>query len=470
MMSLMVGMDEQRLGQLEVGEDEPTPEELDTYARVFGVRMEELFAGQAAEAPLTSLFFRSANEGGLDALRELVSSGGHLAIGEFMRCVRDVADLEARLDLPAPASLPEPPPALRAPTDAPPYGADRLADWFRSELGLGRGPIQCMTGLFDELDILLVWASPDDDELYEIEGASTLFPRPAVLVNLVEGPDCWWRTRMTLGHELCHLLCDHEPGNRRFAIFSPQALKEHAASPQARAARKWKWQVYQGFERIEQRASAFAACLLAPADAVKQTVGMLDPTSEDAIALVGKTFGLGRITAINRLQHVFRFSKQVRQSMASRSAQSWQRWQRWQHPDRVSTGIGLRAGKLANLALDAFVQERIDRVQVREYLNLSLTEPLPEHPGLDDARRAPLRRSQDRVRGVAQQYLQEVEDVWDCFATAVSPEEGGWLVEVAKRDGEALVPCGHILVSWDLAISEAQIEARSMSHPGQDGR
>lgn len=461
MMSLMVDMDAQRLGRLEKGEDEPTPAELDTFARVFGVRMEELVSGQAAEAPLTSLFFRSASEGGMDALHDLVSSGAHLAIGEFMRCVRDLAKLEACLGLPAPALLPEPPQRLRAPTDLPPYGADTLASWFRSELGLGpEEPIDCMARLLEEkLGIRLLWATPDSDALDDIDGASTSFPRPAVLVNLVEGPDCWWRTRMTLGHELCHLLCDWQPGNKRFAIFSPQALREHAARPRAPRKHASRWHVYDGFERIEQRANAFAACLLAPADAVKQTVGERDPTSEDAIALVGETFGLGRLTAINRLQHVFRFGKQVRQSMVSRSAQSWQRWLQWQHLDQVRTGIGLRAGTMADLALEAFRRELIDSVQVRGYLNLSLTEWLPEHPGLDDARRAPLRRSQDRVLDIAQQYLEEAEDALDCFATTVRPDEGGWRVEVAKRAGCDLVPCGHILVSWDLDVSDAQIDA-----------
>jgi hypothetical protein len=145
--------------------------------------------------------------------------------------------------------------------------------------------------------------------------------------------------------------------------------------------------------------------------------------------------------------------------MVSRSTQSWQRWRQWLHPDQVRTGIGLRAGAVANLALDAFVQGRIDRVEVRDYLNLSLMDPLPEHPGLDDAQRAPLRHPQDRVRRVAQQYLQEVEDVWDCFATTVCTAEGGWRVEVARQTGDTLVPCGHILVSRDLSIARVEMEA-----------
>jgi transcriptional regulator with XRE-family HTH domain len=450
LMSAMVGVDEHRLEQFETGADEPTPQELDTYARVFGVRMEDLVEGRAADAPLTSLFFRSATEGGEAALQELVDSDGHLVLGEFMRCVRDIAELEACLERPAPASLPAPPPSILKELSAPPpHGGDRLADWLRSELGLGLEPIPSMIALLEErLHVRLIWATPDDDELpTDIDGASTSSPRPAILVNLVEGPDCWWRTRMTLGHELCHLMCDQDPGNRRFAIFSPQARRGHAA----------QWHLFEDFERIERRAGAFAVCLLAPENAVKQAVGTLDPVSEEAVALVGKTFGLGRTTAINRLQQVFRFGKEMRAVMIGRNRRSWRQWK---HPDQVSAGIGLRSGAAADLALDAFAQGRIDEIDVRDYLNLSLTEPLPEHPGLNDEQRAPLRHPHDRVRGVAQHYLQEVErGPLECHAGNVSPTEDGWRVEVVKRSGNGLVPCGHILVSYDMDIRAAHIEA-----------
>jgi transcriptional regulator with XRE-family HTH domain len=450
LMSAMVGVDEQRLEQFESGEDEPSPGELDTYARVFGVRMEDLVEGRAADAPLTRLFFRSATEGGEAALQELVDSGGHLAIGEFMRCVRDIAELEACLERPAPAALPAPPPSiLKELSAAPPHGGDRLADWLRSELGLGLEPIPSMIGLLEErLHVRLLWASPDDDQLpTDIDGASTSSPRPAVLVNLVEGPDCWWRTRMTLGHELCHLLCDQDPGNRRFAIFSPQARRGHAA----------QWHLFEDFERIERRAGAFAVCLLAPENAVKQAVRALDPASEEAVALVGKTFGLGRTTAINRLQQVFRFSKEMRQFMIGRNRQSWRQWK---HPDQVSAGLGMRSGAVADLALEALAQGRIDEIDARCYLNIPLTEPLPEHPGLNDEQRAPLRHPSDRVRGVAQHYLQQIENAPPgCYAGNVSPGEDGWRVEVVQRSGDDLVPCGHILVSYDMDIRAAHIEA-----------
>jgi transcriptional regulator with XRE-family HTH domain/Zn-dependent peptidase ImmA (M78 family) len=452
LMSDMLGVDEHRVQQFEAGEDEPTPGELDTYARVFGVRMEDLVEGRAADAPLTSLFFRFATEGGEAALQELVNSGGHLAIGEFMRCVRDIAELEARLERPGPAPLPAPPQSILKELSAPPpHGADRLADWLRSELGLGLGldPIPSMIDLLEEkLHVRLIWATPDGDELpTDIDGASTSSPRPAILVNLIEGPDCWWRTRMTLGHELCHLLCDQDPGNRRFAMFSPQARRGHAA----------EWHLFQDFERIERRASAFAVCLLAPENAVKQAVGTLDPTSEDAVALVGKTFGLGRTTAINRLQQVFRFRKEMRAAMIGRNRRSWRQWK---HPDQVSASVGMRSGAVADLALEALAQDRIDEIDARSYLNLLLTDSLPEYPGLNDEQRAPLRHPHDWVRGVAQHYLQGVEHgSLECYAGDVAPAEDGWRVEIVKRSGNDLVPCGHLLVSYDMDIRAAHIEA-----------
>jgi hypothetical protein len=185
---------------------------------------------------------------------------------------------------------------------------------------------------------------------------------------------------------------------------------------------------------------------------------MRDPVSEEAIALMGQTFGLGRTTAINRLSQVFGLSKQVRERMAARSSQSWQPQP---HPDKVTkTRIGMRTGAVAELALGAFAQGRLDRVEVRRYLNLPLTEPLPEHPGLTDEQRKPLRHPHDRVRSVAQKYLQDVADVSvECFAATISPNEGGWLVEVVKRVGDDLVPCGRLQVSYELQVRDPQIVA-----------
>ena len=66
----------------------------------------------------------------------------------------------------------------------------------------------------------------------EIDAASTVTPEPAVLVNLVGGAEQWWRTRMTLAHELCHLLLDRErSGEPRFVMLSPTSERRASTLP-----------------------------------------------------------------------------------------------------------------------------------------------------------------------------------------------------------------------------------------------
>jgi transcriptional regulator with XRE-family HTH domain len=452
LMAAMIGVDEPRLQQLEAGESDPRPEELEAYAQVFGVSLQQLAQGEAKRAPLTQLFFRSVSEGGRAGLLELVATGSHRMLGEFMRCTREIAALESLQDKPAPPAFPVPPTAITDLLDStPPYGGDRLADWFRAELGLGLGPIPSMrTIITEKLGIRVLWVTPEELDPV-IEGASTRSPRAAILVNLVEGPDCWWRTRMTLGHELCHLLCDEGPGNDRMAMFSPHARRELRS----------RWRLFEGFDRLELRAGAFAACLLAPAEAVQQLVGARDVTAEETISLVGKTFGLGRKTAIYRLKHVFRLSQQTYLGMVARSADHWRR----SHSvDRFRGPVGLRAGAVEDLALEAFAQGRLDRVRVREHLRLPLSEPLPEHARLTAAQRAPVRRIEDIIRGLAQRYLQEENIGTDapCFAANVTSVEGGYRVDVvgsaSGKKGEQ-AHCGHLLVSYDLEVIGPLIDA-----------
>lgn len=152
-----------------------------------------------------------------------------------------------------------------------------------------------------------------------------------------------------------------------------------------------RFDFYEGFELIERRAGAFAACLLAPVRAVENAVGGMDPTSEQAIALVGKTFGIGRTAACYRLKHVYRLGEVVHRAMLARGPVDWHNPET--HPDRAPDEAGLRTGVLKDRALDALVAGKIDRVRCYEYLRLRFTEPLPAHPGLSDQQRQPLRRT-----------------------------------------------------------------------------
>ncbi len=447
-MANMIGLDETRVRQLEAGDDEPTPDELDAYAQVFGLRMAEFAQTQSsvAEAPMTRLFFRSSEtESGVAALQMLASANVFKAVGEFMRCVRDAEELSTIVSRARSGKLPTPPQSLLDQLDGPPpHGGDLLAAWFRSELGLGMAPIHSMQELVERVGVDIYWVTPEDLDPV-IDGASTDTPRPAILVNLVEGPQCWWRTRMTLGHELCHLLCDaSSDGNQRFALLSPHMLRSDR--PQC--------SLFDGFDRIERRASAFSACLLAPDEAVRNIVGTGDPTSGIAIADVGREFGLGRTTALNRLCRVFRLSRQIREGMLQRSVQHWTRAE---HPDWAPDTIGLRSGIITELACQAFADKHIDALRVREFLRLPLTEPLPAHPRLTPNLREPLRRVEDKVRAIAQTYLQgkyaDVWDLWDIGVEVVEPGPGGWKAKIGYRYAdttEPYKPAGHLVISYDL--------------------
>ncbi len=440
----MIGVNEPRMVALANGTAIPEPSELDAIAQLFGTSVQDFQAGEAAGSPLRDLFYRTESEGCGLARDAMVDLGVHRVMGEFVRCVRDASALTRVLGDAAPADLPVPPAALLSMLSArPPHGGDQLAEWFRNEMQFGSKPIESLRQVAENLGIRLFWVTPEELAA-AVEGASACDPTPAILVNLVEGPACWWRTRMTIGHELCHLLADRLTKAGRFAMLTPDERETGG-----------RWRMYQEFEAIERRARAFSACLLAPAEAVMKVVGPHDPTSEDAITRVGSEFGIGRLTAINRLDTVFRFGKATRAALLARAAQHW-RWPE-NHPDRITAGIGLRAGVIKSLAERAFVLNKLDAFRVRQYLSIPLTEPLPSDWAVDPNRLAALRNPEQRVRGIAQQYLlEEVDSEESLESHDCEPSDGGWRVVLVNRGGE---PRGHIWVSYELDRVEAHLTA-----------
>ncbi len=301
-----------------------------------------------------------------------------------------------------------------------------------------------MTDLLARLDVPIFYVSPEDLDP-AIDGASTSDPRPAVLVNLVEGGECWWRTRMTLAHELCHLLIDHSDRAHPGFTISPYASSTHSGQ----RPRK-RFEMYEGFDLIERRAGAFAACFLAPQQAVRDRVGHRDPTSEAAIACVGREFGLGRIAACYRLKHVYRLADSTHRAMVGRGHVDW--YDAVAQGDRGPAEVGLRAGVLRDRALAALGAGNIGRAQCYEYLELPFTEPLPAHEGLDAELKKPLRTVDDTIRGLAQKYL-EIEHGGELVATNVrAGEADGWHVDVVL--GPDAAPAGSLVVSYDRVPKE----------------
>lgn len=433
----LAGLASDRFQAAEEGRAELSAAEVDRCAKVFGVRLSDLLDGKASSAPLT-LLLRSSHEQQPPDFQALLSTEIHAGLGEFQRVVRDVADLERILDL-APRPLPKL--TLLAAREGEHTG-ERHARSVRQALGLGIEPIPSMRALIEErLSIRIVWVTEGDLDR-AVDGACTIDPRPAILVNLIAPERHPWRTRITLAHELCHLLFDQQASGHR-ALFSPHG----------------KHRLFAGFEEMEQRARAFAGCFLVPAEGVRATVGSRDPTSEEAIRSVGEEFGVGRTVAVNRLQHVFQISPNERSSMETRARQIYSADF---SGDDVNEPLGFRGGALLALTQQAFKKGRIGATKTRKILGVMSTEPLP-FPEVDEARCAPLVTREEMIRRKADQWLDQRFPGAGLLATEVRAEGEGWRVEVVGGGIGARTspPRGHLMLSraGDLLIEALNSEA-----------
>lgn len=355
----------------------PSMSILDHYACAFGVRVPELLAGTAAQSP-AAVLFRSmpVHDGRRPALRALVRSSGHRVFGEFLREVRDRAELSALLDRPSAAHpwSTELRPRKLIGTDYLKQAADMAAE-VRQYLGLTpHERVPSMKAVVRKLGIQLHFVQ--DEELdTDIQGAAVLVPEPAILVNL-GGQEGWWRTRMTIAHELCHLLFDRwllaGPGDR-FAIFSP---KQRGGRKQRQTSL-----AVDPFDAVESRANAFAASFIAPATSVRSLVERqgLVATSEEAIHAVCEGFAVGRRAAINRLRDVFALSDDERDHMLGRAhLYSFQS----NSADSIEAAeLGPRGGLFIDMVMQAFTSGKIDANTARGFLRLRLSEPLPGYCG-----------------------------------------------------------------------------------------
>lgn len=357
------------------------PVQLDVIAGLFGLEVPQLLGADLRTSPST-LLYRSMAES--PALERFAGDRLPHQLGEFMRCARIVAECEQLSGAPA-ASLawldelgPEPlPVGSRAP-----HGAEELATRVRARLGLGDRPIPSMRALLRELGVALFFADPDT--LHPaVDAACMLHPRPAILVNVTAGGDRWWRTRMSLAHELAHLCFDRDVlgAPRRFFLFSPAE----------RAARSWH--LFDRFEAIEQRANAFAAYFLAPPVAVRALVSRASAATPAALRTVARHFGVGHETAANILTNVFELSDVQRGALITGRPVELPST----HPDRV-VRPRLRDDDFVARVLKLHREQVIDGVRARRWLRVPAHEPLPDGFGLADAQRAPLVSQGDRVR------------------------------------------------------------------------
>ncbi|WP_437742822.1 XRE family transcriptional regulator [Sorangium sp. So ce1504] len=415
-------------------------------ARSLALTVEEVLAGDVHHASVPSLFLRATGHGG--RLSDLLEFSPDLAL--FVEVARALDRLRVDAGVLVPP-LPAPPVDARWGTGAAPYRADELATWLRAQLDITTAAIPSMRAIYERLGIGIVWARQEEMSP-SVDGASLRVPRPTVLVHLVEGSSCWWRTRMTLAHELCHVLCDFTDERRNLALVSPASTGDAEAAAGSRAAGARTLRLFQDFAWIEQRASAFASHFLVPDHALRDVLSGRNPVAEDSVTMVCTAFGVGRITAVSRIKHVFGLSESLRLEMLRRPHEERHAST---HPDLAPTRCGLRAGVLLDEVASGLAQGRIDRVEAHRVLGLALHEPLPEHPELSASLRAPLRSVSDDVRDIVRVALARAG------ASGLRPGEvrrgdAGWCVAVVDATGRAVRE--HVL-SFDLAAERAKLSA-----------
>lgn len=413
-MARLVGLVPEEVARLERGEAAPAFGTLKRYARIFGTRVDRFFESGGAASP-TTLLFRSAAEHGADL--GAVLTGDDLAtLGDFLASVADVDELERLLDEPS-AMVPKLESADLTDPEWP--QGQEFAARAREALGLGLEPIPSMRALLeDRLHWSLSFVTPDELSP-ALQGASTIEPRPAILVNLVEGRESWWRTRVSLAHETCHILYDSRTIARPYLI-----------SPQGELQGRREWAIVDRFRGLERRANAFAVHFLAPSAAIRAVVGGLAPDSEPAIDTVCAVFGIGRIVAVRRLAHEYRISEEAQNHLIERGSDTAPAKH---HPDAAIVP-GLRRGRLATLVERAFSTRRIGAVSARAYLDIPVSEPLP---GVGSEREPLL--SKERVACSRAESIVRANGGEGCWSSEARQTDRGWEIVVSCPQPDGIV-------------------------------
>lgn len=404
-MARLVGLGPATVQQIERGEAAPAFATLKRYAGIFGARIDRFFDSGGSASPAT-LLFRSAAEHGAD-LGAVLTGDDLYVLGDFLAKVTDAEELERALGDP-PAVMPKLESADL--TDPEWQQGQEFAARAREALGLGLDPIPSMKSLLeDRLRWALFFVTPDELSP-ALQGASTVTPRPAILVNLVEGRERWWCTRVSLAHEMCHILYDSRTSARPYLI-----------SPQGELQGRREWAIVDRFRGLERRANAFAVHFLAPSAAIRTLVGRMSPDAERTIDAVCASFGISRTVAVRRLGHEYRISDDTQHQLIERGSDTAHAKT---HPD-AELVPGLRRGRLEALVDRALLAGVTEPVMARAILDIPLSEPLPG----EGVAREPL-WTKEQVACARAEALVRASGGRGCWSDEAQRTDRGWKIVV----------------------------------------
>jgi Zn-dependent peptidase ImmA (M78 family) len=375
---------------------------MERCALVFGVRVPDLLRGEGQSAPLAMLFKRLGPSPVDSGHQRLVELDRSLGLSRFSRAAYDVFELR-RLDE-APASrLPD----LRSRYEVRPSETnpgDFLAREARQALGRdATAPIASMRQLLEAAGVLVLFA--DEEELdRRIIGVSLSHPLPAVLVRSSRHP---WVIRMTLAHELGHLLYHRAEGlavNQDPHTGASEILGES-----------------------ERQADAFAAAFLVPSLGLQERLQGTRPDSSEAVQAIGAQFGVGWEVAVNRIVDCFNLGESVRRRLLT-ERRSW----RFAFPDDVvaERDIGIVNGTVRNLVAKLHAAGRVSTVKARAILDLSDTETVEGSSPSD---------GQEAIRARLRAQIQRAVAARGTAAIVASVEQTatGWNAELVDLVGRA---------------------------------
>jgi Zn-dependent peptidase ImmA (M78 family) len=387
-----------------------TGERMERCALAFGVRVRDLLRGEGQRADLAMLFKLSASSSSPETARaQLLELEAGLGLGTFSRAMFDLADLVGLKGERQPP-LPDLSEAYaNRPQNSNP--SEHLAQAARRALGLGNiSPIQSMRAVFEQLQVPLFFADQDEVDR-RVNGVSLVHPMAGVLINPLWGRP--WVTRMTLAHELGHLLFHLERG---FSI-----------SPAGHA-----WVLRDGHATVERESDAFAASFLAPAFAVQDLLQNVPPASAEAIAAVVERFGVGREVAVSRIVDTFRLTSSARDELLSGRPAKWET--SFEEDVVRDEELGIRRGVLRTATFEALTQGRISATRARSILGIPDTAWL-EGEALSDDLRRPKVSHEDVLARRAQGAL--AERGLTLHAVGLVPSNNGWkaqLLDLMGRD------------------------------------
>ncbi len=245
-------------------------------------------------------------------------------------------------------------------------GPEALAAQTRRALRIGMGPIvSVLDEVYAPLDILVLTTADLDDQ---VDAFCSVAPETgAVVVLNLRGPHANTAAgrRITLAHELCHVLYDRPrlQSMRRFCAIS------FNAAPKRRHVDEE--------DEIERRARAFAVWLLAPRDAMHTAWLQTGGSSIDLrVRHIMETFGIGYLAARAHLASTRRLPLRAELPPVNRATPA--RWERAdpippQNAAALARGVSsLRAGALLEVLLDAWREGLIGEQYVRGALRIDI--------------------------------------------------------------------------------------------------